>query len=390
MLQLKGYAAVQGVPDVHDTNYRAYAISWTDKERDRRATDNRLVLLVELVILSIFIIFLSLAMTTYSYDTLYNNVKGKKNPGYPVFWSITVVSFCWNIVPSWIVLTRYSYQVYISLVVVIVLQFFVAFIVPKKSDFPIPCLHRHRCTRHPGKVFTFRKVAWTCFRCLLNHIVQILALWSILISLTFVIYYLSAIIVSFYLSPTQTLVKVVFLKAVAVCTILNVALVFSISRFKFKFSWQALKEDVTSFITLIAVLTFLPILGFLAFVIGGILFSQSSQNSGLQGILTLIPSGFLLIVAWVSRGTLFPEGIHNADPEKEIVSDLEKGATHHDDTPPAKKKSDTESFARDRRLNSHPLANVQIEEQNKGYNSEDSHGGTLGPTSGETKPLIRS
>ena len=88
-----------------------------------------------------------------------------------------------------------------------------------------------------------------------------------------------------------------------------------------------------------AVVMFLPILAFLAFVIGGILFSPQNQPSALQSIITLIPTAFLLIVAWISKGTLFPEGLSDpADPAKEIASDLEKGALDHkkgDKPPPA-------------------------------------------------------
>ena len=328
-------------------------------------------------------------MTTYSYDILYDNVKGKKNPAYPLYWGLVVVTVCWNVAPSWIVLTRYSRQVCVSLVVVVILQLFVAFIVPKKSSFPIPCLRLRGCRRHVDKAFIFERSTITCFKCLFNHVVQVLSIWSILITFTFVIYYLSAIIVAFYLYPTQTLVKLFFLKAVAVCLILNVALIFSISRFKFRFSWPAIKEDVTSVVTLIAVATFLPILGFLAFIIGGILFSESSQSTGLQGILTLIPSGFLLIVAWVSRGALFPEGIHETDPGKEIVSDLEKGGTHHSE-PPSGGSSPGETHP-SRRLKSHPSASVQTDELKHLNSSEQSpEGGVVGPSSGETKPLLQS
>ena len=83
---------------------------------------------------------------------------------------------------------------------------------------------------------------------------------------------------------------------------------------------------------------FLPILAFLAFVIGGILFSPQNQPTALQSIITLIPTAFLLIVAWMSKGTLFPEGLSDpADPAKEIASDLEKGALDHKkgDKPPS-------------------------------------------------------
>ena len=335
--QLKAYAQSQEVPKVGDSNI-GYAIRWNDKDINERVFRNsQIVLTVEVAILNIFILFLSIAMTNYSYDTLYENVKGKKNPGYPLFWGVVVFTICWNIAPSWLVLSRYTVQTRCSLAVMVPLQFLVALFVKKKSHFPVPLMRPHSCFEHREYYFFFESAVVCCVRCFISHAMQVLAIWSILIFLTFLIYYLSAIIVAFYLSPSVTLIKAIFIKGILVCAILNFALMFSVSQFTFKLTLDACKKNLASAIALIAVIMFLPILAFLTFIIGGILFSPSNQPSALQSIITLIPTGFLLIVAWVSKGTLFPEGLHDpTDPAKEIASDLEKGAASgKHDQPPA-------------------------------------------------------
>ena len=278
-------------------------------------------------------------MTTYSYDILYENVKGKKNPGYPLFWGVVTFTLCWNVAPSWLVLSRFTFQTRYSLVFMIPLQFFVALLVKKKSHFPVPLMSPRSCPRHKNYRFSFEPQVLRCPKCLISHIMQVIAIWSILVSLTFLIYYLTAMIIAFYLSPSLTLIKAIFLKGILVCAVLNFALMFSVSQFRFKFTADACKKNVASAVSLMAVVMFLPILAFLAFVIGGILFSPQNQPSALQSIITLIPTAFLLIVAWISKGTLFPEGLSDpADPAKEIASDLEKGALDHkkgDKPPPA-------------------------------------------------------
>ena len=332
--QLKSYAQTRGIPKVGDDNI-GYAIEWNDRDISERVFRNsRIVLTVTVVILNIFIFFVSITMTNYSYDTLYDNVKGKKNPGYPLFWGLVAFTICWNIAPSWLVLSNYTYQTRFSLAVMVPLQFFVALFVKKKSHFPVPLMRPHSCALHRNYYFFFEKAVVCCVRCAISHFMQVLAIWSILVFLTFLIYYLSAIIVAFYLFPSVTLIKAIFLKGIVVCAILNFALMFSVSQFTFKNNMDACKKNLASAVSLVAVIMFLPILAFLAFVIGGILFSPQNQPSALQSIITLIPTGFLLIVAWVSKGTLFPEGLHDpTDPAKEIASDLEKGAGKHGTTP---------------------------------------------------------
>ena len=288
------------------------------------------MLTIEVAVLNVFIYFLSIAMTTYSYDILYENIKGKKNPGYPLFWGVVAFTVCWNVAPSWLVLSRYTFQTRYSLAVMIPLQFLVALFFKKKSHFPVPLMSPRSCPKHKEYRFSFDRMVLRCPKCLISHIMQVVAIWSILVFLTFLIYYLSAIIIAFYLSPSVTLIKAIFLKGILVCAILNFALMFSVSQFRFKLSKKACKKNLASAISLIAVIMFLPILAFLAFVIGGILFAPDNQPTALQSIITLIPTGFLLVVAWISKGRLFPEGLADpTDPAKEIASDLEKGALDH-------------------------------------------------------------
>lgn len=267
-------------------------------------------------------------MTTYTYDTLYQNVKRKKNPGYPLFWGLVVFTLCWNVAPSWLVVVRYSNCLIYSLAIMIPLQFFVALSVKKKSNFPIPGMSPVGCVMDiSGYHSIFELAVITSCRCLITHLVQVIALWSILVTFTFLAYYLTAITVTFYLSPATTLIKVVFAKGIAVCIILIFSLVFSLSKFMFKCTRKAAKNNCVVILSLLTVITFMPILIYIAFVIGGIIFVESNDNT-IRSILTLLPSAFLLFIAWISRGRLFPEGLHDADPAAEIASDLEKGATH--------------------------------------------------------------
>ena len=327
---MKAYAHAQDVPKVGDDN-NGFAIKWNDEDISEKVFRNsRIILTIEVAILNLFIYFLSIGMTNYSYDTLYENVKGKKNPGYPLFWGLVAFTVCWNVAPSWLVLSRYTFQTRYSLAFMVPLQFLVAFFVKKKSHFPVPLMSPRRCALHNSYRFSFDRVVLCCPRSLISHTMQIVAIWSILVFFTFLIYYLSAIIIAFYLSPSVTLIKAIFLKGILVCAVLNFALMFSVSQFQFKLTPDACKKNLASAVSLLAVIMFLPILAFLAFVIGGILFSPENQPTGVQSIITLIPTGFLLVVAWISKGRLFPEGLHDpTDPAKEIASDLEKGALDH-------------------------------------------------------------
>ncbi len=330
--QLKKYAATQGTLKIGDTANNGFAIQWNSEDREKVFDAPNTILTVEFVFLNIFVCLLSVSMTTYTYDNLFRNVKHKKNPGYPIFWGVVVFTLCWNVGPSWLVLLRNSSRVTYSLMALIPIQFFVALFLKKKSNFPIPGMSPNGCLIHrSGYHFIWERSVITCCRCLVTHLVQVLAIWSILVTLTLIVYYLTAITVTFYLYPAATLVKVVFAKGIAVCTILIFSLVFSLSKFKWKCTSDAVKHNCTTVLSLITVISFLPILIYIAFVIGGIIFAETSDNNTVKSILTLLPSVFLLFVAWASRGHLFPEGIHTTDAADELISDLEKGATqnHH-------------------------------------------------------------
>lgn len=390
ILQLKKYAASQGILKVGDTSNNGFAVQWNAEDKVKAFDTPNLILTVEFIFVNIFVFFLSISMTTYTYDNLFRNVKHKKNPGYPIFWGLVVFTLCWNVGPSWLVLERYSDRVTYSLVVMIPLQFFVALFLKKKSNFPIPGMSVNGCLVHrSGYHFFWDRIVLTCCRCFITHIVQVIAIWSILVTFTFLVYYLTAITVTFYLYPAATLVKAVFAKGIAVCTILIFSLVFSLSKFKFKCTFDTVKHNCVVIFSLLTVITFIPILVYIAFVIGGIIFAENSDNNTLRSILTLLPSVFLLFVAWASRGHLFPKGLHTTDAAEEIVSDLEKGATHDHKN---KHKEETVKAG---------LVQVPLEPNPSNYGStqgeelQTTSNGRLenqvmNSTSGEYKPLLQN
>ena len=64
------------------------------------------ILITMIVVLDVFILALAIGSTAYTYHEVYTYIKEKKKPGYPIFWGLVVVSVCWNIVPSWLVLSQ--------------------------------------------------------------------------------------------------------------------------------------------------------------------------------------------------------------------------------------------------------------------------------------------
>ena len=336
---------------------KGYAVEWDHSDREAdifHASRYTLVLMV--VVLNLFIFLIASAMTNYTYDAVYESIVHKRNPNYPIFWSFVVLTFVWNLGPSWLVLSRQSNLVTYSLPFMIPLELLVAILIKKKSDFPVPLLSSRGCSKHVGYFFSFdRTIVFACSYCVISHAGQTLAIWTILVFLTFLSYYLAAIIIAFYLYPTQVLVKVVFLKAVAVCVVLNVALLFSNSKFKCGCTWKSFKVDLGYFVRVLAIAAFLPVFGFLAFIVGGILFTGSQQTSGLQSVLTLLPSLVLVFAAWFTKGSLFPAGTDETDLESEVINELESGGgggrggggggggnsnphTHSDTTSPTKTK----------------------------------------------------
>lgn len=286
-----------------------------------------------IVVVNAFVFLIVTSMTAYTYGLVYENIAKKKNPNYPLFWSSVVLSFLWNVGPSWLVLSGDNHLVYFSLIVMVPLESIVALLIKKRSDFPVPLLPSEGCHLHKGYNFIFKKVIFTCAFCLVSHVIQTLAILTILVFLTFLVYYLSSIIIAFYLYPSQVLIKVVFLKAVAVCAILNVALLFSNSKFKCGCTWKSFRHDLGYIVTVLAIASFLPILGFLTFIIGGIIFTDSGRPSALQSVLSLLPSVFLVFAAWFTKGRLLPPGTDDADLGTDIINELERGGATHTHTP---------------------------------------------------------
>ena len=335
-----------------------------------------------IVVLNLFVFLIVVAMTTYTYDTVYDSIIKKRNPNYPLFWSFVLLSFFWNVGPSWLVLSRDGFQIYYSLIVMIPLEFLVAVLVKKKSDFPVPFFRG--CLAHSsGYHYSWEwRVVCSCVYCLVSHVVQTFAIWTILVFLTFLSYYISSIIVAFYLYPTQVLIKVLFLKAVAISAVLNVALLFAnSSKFKCHCSWKSFKHDLGYIVRVLAIAAFMPILAFLAFVIGGILFSGSGQASGLQGVLTLLPSLFLVFGAWFTKGRLFPKGTNEPDLGSDILHNLEDGEATKHTTKDAPAKSLSPARSKSGELSSYN----SIESQP--LPTRDSGGQDL-YVAGEQKPLL--
>lgn len=389
-MQLKSYAKAQGIPRaLGNSDTKGYAMQWDTSLEGFHGS--RILLITMIAVLDVFILFFAIGTTAYTYEGVYIKAKKKKKPAYPIFWGLVVVSICWNIAPSWLVLSSYTSQVYISLAIMIPLELIVAIGTKKKSDFPIPGLDAGGCSKHAEMHFTWELAVLRCCRCIVGHLAQVIAIWSILITFTFLLYYLSAIIVAFYLYPVLTLVKLLFLKAVAVVLVLNVSLLFALDRFRCGASFTVWKNNFIIAVMLVTIVMFLFIVGFLTFVIGGILFSQSTEISGIEGIFTVLPSLFLVAAAWYSHGRLFPDGLTETNPAAEIVTDLEKGVTKpaHAATPPKQiGNQDTRSGA-----SSHPVTPRSHVSELATYNSMDTHpplvtNSTPVDIEGEEKPLL--
>ena len=282
---------------------------------------------------------------------------------------------------------------YYSLAVMVPLEGLVAFFIKKKSNFPIPLLSSRGCAKHVGYFFIFdRTIIKGCIYCIISHVAQTLAIWILLVFVTFLAYYMAAIIIAFYLHPTQVLVKVVFLKAVAVSTVINVALLFSNSKFKCDCNLRTLEHDLGYVVRVIAIAAFLPILAFLAFVIGGILFNGTEKVSELQRILTLLPSLLLVFAAWFTKGSLFPVGTDEADLGSEVIHELEGGGGSGGDggghksaetTPTSKTTySSTGTTAMPRKPSS-PINSLAAKSQSTAGNGQESEGANE-----EKKPLL--
>ena len=332
-LQLKVYASGSSFTGSNINDYKAYAVQWNDTESN--TTDNifhssGIILTSVVAVLNVFILTFSLGICSNLYDVLYDKTKRKKNPYYPLFWSVVILSVAWNIAPAWLVLSLDSPHIKYSLAVMIPIQLILALFMKKYPEFPIPGM----------KWWTLPKLVWTRIvgegegadgddspppdknffwevcklktpaRAIVSFVFQTLAIWSLLVLFTFVVYYGLTVAISLYLHPIETLVKVLFVKAIAICAVFDVALLFSGKSLNYHCSKAAFLVNITLLSQMLAVLSFLPVLAFLAYTIGGILFTvPSNQLNGVQGIISLLPSAFLVLVGWYSRGTIFPEDL---------------------------------------------------------------------------------
>ena len=344
--QLRSYAKEQGVPSSIDNSDYDYAIQW-DHATFENFVATQTVLIAMIVVLDVFILALAVGSTAYTYHEAYTYIKKKKKPGYPIFWGLVVISICWNIVPSWLVLSNYTHQVYISLSVMVPLELIIAICTRKKSDFPIPGLDPNECPKHKEPCFSWELAVLKCCRCFVTHVVQVVAIWSILVSITFVLYYLSAIIIAIYLYPIKTLIRIVFVKAVAVVLVLNAALLFSMDPFRCTASLKECKKNLITAVELVTAAMFFLIVGFLSFVIGGIIFTDASQTNynSIQSVFVILPSLFLVAAAWYSHGRLFPHGVPTAQDVETGLDHGTHGQTHVTVHPANIHGQDTRSYA---------------------------------------------
>ena len=286
----------------------------------------------QIIVLSIFIFFCALSSSDMLYQDLFNSIYDSKNhhstnPGYALYWGVVVLSVIWNIGPSWLVISN-SQKVIYSLAILIPLLFIVAITVKKKDCFPIPGFKSIGRLLHTNNKHSFKV---KCVR----HAIQVFSIWSLLVTFAFIMHYFTTIVLAFYLNPLGSLIKILFIKMVAISSIFVVALLFTIDRFEYICTWSAIKKNVDSLIATITILSLLPLLGYLVFVIGGIIFIDVSHNSSWQSILTIIPAAILLFVSWFSHGLLFPKGIENpTKPEEEVIHDLVGNGSSHKSHPP--------------------------------------------------------
>ena len=320
VLQLKAISDANGTSKA-SSSYRGYALNWNDwkKKLDRYG----IVFIIHIIILNIFIFTSALSSSNLLYQKLYTNIKGKTNPGYSFYWAIVFLSIVWNVAPSWLVLSKHDNKVYISLGVLIPLQFFVALIVKKKKDFPIPgTWFKNKHTAHcVDDIHSMSHVLIKCYRCALSHVVQVLSIWSILVTFTFGMHYLTPIIVSLYLDPLNSIVKIVFVKAVIVCLIISLALLFAVDTVS---KANTSLQNASAIVSVLTILSVLPILCFVVFMIGGVIFNDSPENNTWKSIFTILPSALLLYGSWYGHGVLFPKGVTDTgNPVRVIENGLE-------------------------------------------------------------------
>ena len=325
--------------------YRGYAIEWNEVDHDNKIFETTYIILTTLIaVLDFFIFFFSLGICSSVYDAIYGKIKHKKNPYYPIFCSFILCSIVWNVFPAWYILTPQVAHVKYSFAALVPVQLVLAIIMRKYIDFPIPGIkwkrneelspltendndtsekHKH----NEIQKYFFWEICHLKNRVkvILSFVAQTIAVWSLLVLFSYVVFYAITLAISLYLFPLQTLVKVIFIKAVALCVVFDVAILFSGRSFRFACDKTSNVGNIRDIAQLLAVLSFLPVLAFLAYVIGGVIFTASlSQLSGLQGILAILPSAVLVLIGWYSKGKLFPEKlIANDSSVSQVEKDVE-------------------------------------------------------------------
>lgn len=328
-LQLKAYAAAQNVPGI-SSSYRGYVINWNSSERD--ISTHNVILTIQIAVLNIFIFFFALSASGVLYQNLFNSIYDSKHdhsvyPGYALYWGIVVLSVIWNVGPSWLVMFR-SRKVIYSLALLIPLLLLVAIAVRKKMKFPIPGFKLMGCLLHTKDTHSFILVK--CVYCTLSHAVQVFSIWNLLVTFAFFVHYFTTIVLAFYLDPLGCLIKILFIKTVIISLIFTLALLFTIDRFEFTCTWSAMKKNTTSLIATITILSVLPLLAYIGFVVGEIIFIDYSHSGNWKSILIAIPPAVLLFISWFSHGLLFPKGMkYPTKPGEELIHDLEGNGSSH-------------------------------------------------------------
>lgn len=348
---MKAYANSNSTPKGSDlSDDKAYAIEdWKEPDTQNKIFNTSYVILSMMVgFLDFFIFVFSIAICSAVYDAIYHEIKDKKNPYYPLYSATVLCTMIWNLGPGWFVLLFDTDHIKYSFVVLIPLQLVLAVLMKKYPDFPLPGLP---CTK---KTYTYLEeessepegksskghhvksqsyFLWEICHMkykgtiIASFIVQSIGVWSLLVFFTHVAYYSVGVTISLYLYPIETVVKVIFIKAVAVCVVFDVAILFSGKTWDYKCTTKGIISDVAM---VFACLSLLPIIAFIAFVAGGVIFtSPSSKLSGLQGILVLVPSVILLLVGWYSKGTLFPEKLVADSSASQDLSDVEAAAANN-------------------------------------------------------------
>ncbi|XP_019851856.1 PREDICTED: uncharacterized protein LOC109581846 [Amphimedon queenslandica] len=415
---LRTYASLaktsSGISGESFNSYGGHSVNWTDDPNDDIVFHSSYVILTTIIsLIDFFVFFFSLGIASNVYDTIYDHIKCKKSPYYPLFWSFVSLVIIWDVGPGWLVLSAGSIHVRSIIGVMVPLQLFIAIFMKKYVDFPIPGLNWKKLSaeyqgychqpgleaeqggghsgRGKGKSKYRKSFFWQVarrrfrLRVALSFIVQTLAVWGLLIFFTYIVLYSMTITISLYLFPIHTLLKLIFIKAVALCAVFDVALIFIAGTWQSSFNKKSILHNFGLIVQLLAVISFFPILVFLSFVVGGILFTDSADKlNGIQGILALLPSAFLILVGWYTHGKLFPEELVSTNS----IADIEKNAESKDEGNPSAAKPSISSTRPSMSLAE--KAKAYMDSNSVSYGAADETTRFEGGGGGERDPLLPS